>query len=585
MTDTTSPEKEPDRPEAAEGGAAKDADANDASSANDAKALPVEPTTDRAEEKAPAAPAPTTRNDAAKADEALRRRAALPARIAYPLALFSGVLYFLGFPGIDIWPISLIALVPLILALKGQPARRAMGLGWTAGMGMTMCGFYWLLNMLQVFSGFPTVVCVLFMTILCGYQSGRIALAGWLYGRAEARGWPAPIVFALAFAASELVYPLLFPWYFGASVHNFLPLLQVAELGGPILVGLVLVAFNLAVAELIQARREGRPIHRVLVGVGIAAPIVAAIFGYIRLGSVKEAMAAAQPIKVGIVQGNQALFNRTNALAVHRRRTQELKQKGAELIVWSEAAVPKPLAEPKFKEEVRAAITRDLGVPTIVGTVLRRPVEGGAPRGLRRAQYFNTALLAEKDGSILGRYDKQFLLAFGEYLPLGDRFPILYDWSPNSGQFTPGSTIEPFVWGDHRISALICYEDIIPSFVNKIVRHADPDLLVNLTNDAWFGDSTEPWIHLALAKLRAVEHRRFLIRATNSGVSAIIDATGGVVTHGGTFREEVLMGEARFMRATTGYKVLGDYPWYLATAAIVVMALWTRPKRRPDPKP
>jgi apolipoprotein N-acyltransferase len=562
MTETNSPDKEPENeaPADAEGAAAKVSSEEAAATEDAPKAAP--------------------KADAAKDYEDLRKRAPLPGRIAYPLALLSGVLYFLGFPGIDFWPISLVALVPLIIALKGQPARRATGLGWTAGMGMTMCGFYWLLEMLKVFSGFPTLVCVLFMTILCGYQSGRIALAGWLYGRAEVRGWPAPVIFALAFAASELVYPLLFPWYFGASVHNFLPLLQVAELGGPILVGLVLVATNLAVAELVIARREGRPIHRVLVGVGVAAPIIAALFGYIRLASVREAMAAAKPIKVGIVQGNQALFNRANALAVHKRRTLELKQKGAELIVWSEAAVPKPLAEPKYKDEVRAAITRDLGVPTIVGTVLRRPVEGGAPRGIKRSQYFNTALLAEKDGSILGRYDKQFLLAFGEYLPLGDRFPILYEWSPNSGQFTPGSTIEPFVWGEHRISALICYEDIIPSFVNKIVRHADPDLLVNLTNDAWFGDSTEPWIHLALAKLRAVEHRRFLIRATNSGVSAIIDATGGVVTHGGTFREEVLMGEARFMRATTGYKMLGDYPWYAATAAILVMAIWSRPKRR-----
>lgn len=559
MSDTTSPENKPE----------------------------TEPEAKTEGEKAAPAEVAAPKDDAAKTsiDEALLRRAALPARVAYPLALLSGLLYFLGFPGMDIWPISLIALVPLIVALKGQPARRATALGWVAGMGMTMSGFYWLLEMLKVFSGFPTPLCVLFMTILCGYQSGRIAVAGWLYGRAEARGWPAPVVFALAFAASELVYPLLFPWYFGASVHNFLPLLQGAELGGPILVGLVLVASNLAVAELVMARREGRAIDRKLVGIGLAIPAVAALVGWLRLQSVRGSMAAATPVKVGIVQGNQALFNRTNALAVHKKLTNELKQRGAELIVWSEAAVPRPLSEPKYKDEVRAAITRDLGVPTIVGTVLRKPIESGAPRGIRRSQFFNTALLAEKDGAILGRYDKQYLLAFGEYLPLGDRFPILYEWSPNSGQFTPGSMIEPFVWGEHRISALICYEDIIPAFVNKIVRHADPDLLVNLTNDAWFGDSTEPWIHLALAKLRAVEHRRFLIRATNSGVSAIIDATGGVVVHGGTFREETLLGEARYMRATTGYKVLGDIPWYIATAAIGVMAVWSRPRRRPEPAP
>src|SRR5262249_22728692 len=92
-----------------------------------------------------------------------------------------------------------------------------------------------------------------------------------------------------------------------------------------------------------------------------------------------------------------------------------------------------------------------------------------------------------------------------------------------------------------------------------------------LTNDSWFGDSTEPWIHLALAKLRAVEHRRYLIRATNSGVSAIVDANGEVVTNGKTFDEEALTGEARFMRSTTPYELIGDVPWYLA--ALVVFAM------------
>lgn len=514
----------------------------------------------------------------------LRRKAALPARIAYPLALLSGFLYFLGFPGIDIWPISLIALVPLIIALKGQPVRRATGLGWMAGMGMTMFGFYWLLEMLKVFSGFPLPICFLFMLILCGYQSGRIALCGWFYGRAEARGWPSSLVFALGFAASELLYPLLFPWYFGASVHNALPLLQSADIGGPILVGLVLVAANLGIAEIIIALRQKRPIYRPIVAVGAALPLLAAIYGFVRMRSIDLVMANAKAVKIGIAQGNQALFHRQSALAVHKKLSATLKDQGAELVVWSEAAVPRPLLEPKYKEEARSVITRDLGIPTIIGGVLRRQVEGGAPRGLKRFQYFNTAMLADREGDILGRYDKQYLLAFGEYLPLGDRFPILYEWSPNSGQFTPGTSIEPFIWGEHRITALICYEDILPSFVNKIVRYADPDLIVNLTNDAWFGDSTEPWIHLALAKLRAVEHRRFLVRATNSGVSAIIDAKGGVVVHGGTFREETLIGEGRFMRANTLYKTLGDMPWYLASIIIVVMSMWTRPKNFLKPK-
>src|SRR5271170_3179665 len=121
--------------------------------------------------------------------------APLPARVAYPLAVLCGFLYFLAFPGMNLWPLAFVAIAPLIVALRGQAPRRALGLGWAAGFTMTMCGFYWLLKMLQVFSGFGTPLCLVFMAILCGYQAGRIGLAGWLYGRAEARGWPAAPAF------------------------------------------------------------------------------------------------------------------------------------------------------------------------------------------------------------------------------------------------------------------------------------------------------------------------------------------------------------------------------------------------------
>jgi apolipoprotein N-acyltransferase len=498
---------------------------------------------------------------------------ALPARVAYPLALLCGVLYFLAFPGIDLWPLAFVALAPLVVALRGQTPRRAMGLGWTAGFTMTMCGFYWLLEMLKVFSGFGDALCFVFMAILCGYQAGRIALCGWLYGRAEARGWPAAPVFALAFVASELVYPLLFPWYYGATVHNAVLFLQTADLGGPYLVALVLVAANLGVAELVLARLDGRAVARRVLAVAVAVPAIAALYGYVRLLSVDAAARDAEPVKFGIVQGNQPLLGKSHALQVHLGRTQELKKAGVDLVVWSEGASGMANRidnhEPPDYGDVRRVITNRLGVPTIVGGLLAKK-DGDSYR------YFNTALLAQKDGSILGRYDKQYLLAFGEYIPFGDTFPALYEMSPHSSRFSSGTSLEPLPFGKHRISTLICYEDILPGFVNRMVRHADPDLLVNLTNDAWFGDSTEPWIHLALAKLRAVEHRRYLVRATNSGVSAIVDAVGRVVAHGGTFHEESVIGDAKFMRSRTGYEILGDVPWYLATLAALGMAFVRR---------
>jgi apolipoprotein N-acyltransferase len=475
----------------------------------------------------------------------------------------------------NLWPLAFVAIAPLIVALRGQTARRALGLGWTAGFTMTMCGFYWLLTMLKVFSGFPLPLCALFMAILCAYQAGRIALCGWLFGRAEARGWPAYPAFAVAFVASELVFPLLFPWYYGATVHNAPVLLQTADLGGPYLVALVLLAANIGVAELITARIERRAPERRPRIVAVAVPVLAIAYGYPRLRAVDAQAAAAEPVKIGIVQGNSPLIGRHDALSVHLRRTQELKNAGVDLVVWSEGGSGRADRETADYREVRRSITNRLGVRTIVGTLLAR-VEGN-----QRPLYFNTALMADPDGSVKGRYDKEFLLAFGEYLPFGETFPVLYQWSPNSGHFSTGTSLEPLPYGDHKISALICYEDILPGFVNAMVQHADPDLLVNLTNDTWFGDSTEPWIHLALAKLRAVEHRRYLVRATNSGVSAIVDPVGRVALHGHTAVEETLIGVAKFMRAKTVYEILGDWPWRVVAVAAAAMAFLRREQLLP----
>jgi apolipoprotein N-acyltransferase len=187
--------------------------------------------------------------------------------------------------------------------------------------------------------------------------------------------------------------------------------------------------------------------------------------------------------------------------------------------------------------------------------------------------------MSNAQGDVVGRYDKQALLAFGEYLPLGETFPILYEWSPNTGAFTPGKSFESLPLGERKVSAHICYEDVLPSFVNTLVRQGDADLLVNLTNDAWYGDTTEPWIHLALATFRAIEHRRFLVRSTNSGVSAFIDPGGRVLSHTQPFEKTTLSHEVAYLHPErTPYELYGDVPWW--TCAVVLGFLCLRPRRQ-----
>jgi apolipoprotein N-acyltransferase len=185
---------------------------------------------------------------------------------------------------------------------------------------------------------------------------------------------------------------------------------------------------------------------------------------------------------------------------------------------------------------------------------------------------------------VVGRFDKQKLVLFSESMPFGEELPVLYELSPNSGKFVPGKRYDPLTFGEHQIATIICYEDIIPSFVNRIVNNGNPDLIANLTNDAWFGDTTEPWIHLALSTMRAIEHRRYFVRSTNSGVSAIIDPVGRVVKHTGTFTQEAFAAEIAWLRPRTVYESLGDIPWWLASVAALALSFWPL-RLRPGPSP
>lgn len=535
---------------------------------------------------------------AASASAASNTSALVRGRLAEAGAILAGLLYFVAFAGVDVWPLTFVCLVPLYVSLIGQTPERATWLGFLTGLAMNLGGFYWLVGMLKTFSGFPTPLCLLFTIIICAYQGSRFALMGWLFGRATKRGWPAPAVFAAAFVASELVYPLLFPWYYAATVHKVPVLMQLADVGGPILVGLVLVAANLAVAEPLRAylarardghvvageaseQRLSQLVDRRVIGVGVLSMLITLVYGAARISMVNGRIEKAEPAKVGYVQGNMGLMAKRQdpgeGLRRHRALTSELRDKGVDFVVWSETSATFPTREDHAMKNhgFRDHFAASLGVPAIFGAVLFT----AGPDGRR---YFNTAVSTDIKGEIRGRYDKQFLLAFGEYLPFGEQFPILYKWSPHSGRFTPGKSLEPVIIDvkgtEHKASVLICYEDILPSFTNSAVRHADPELLVNMTNDAWFGDTTEPWQHLALAKFRAIEHRRYLVRSTNSGVSAVIDPLGGIVpgTLSNTFQTEAREGVIRWMRGTTVYELIGDSLWWLTTLAIGVAAFRRR---------
>ncbi|MEZ4447325.1 MAG: apolipoprotein N-acyltransferase [Polyangiaceae bacterium] len=242
----------------------------------------------------------------------------------------------------------------------------------------------------------------------------------------------------------------------------------------------------------------------------------------------------------------------------------------------SEAAIPALAWEQNYRELVPKKATKDLAVPTVVDGIFLpkdHPLKFSAT---------NSAVMTDATGAVTGRYDKHHLLMSAS-TAARRALPALPWAQPQLRNFMAGKTIEALPLGDHRLALSICYEDILPGYFNDVVRATDPDLLLNITNDAWFLDTTEPWIHFALAKLRSVEQRRYLVRATNSGLSGIVDATGAVVVHGGTFVAEDIVGEARYMHGRTVYRVLGDKPWWALAAVMLALCFLRRPEPTTSP--
>lgn len=493
------------------------------------------------------------------------------------LSALSGVFYFTSFAGFDVWPLAFIVFVPHLFAVEraGTTNRRTFLLGLTFGVVTNAGGYYWLVGMLGDFSGFPWPVCVAIASLLWIYQGALLGVFSLVWKWLRDRGWPSVVAVPVAFAAVEWLYPILFHSYFGATMHTVPVAMQVADLGGPILVSAVVAMVSGILDDLRRARMARQPLPLREVAAGLAIVGAALGYGAYRIHEVETRMASAPEVRVGMIQANMELdlkrMDPAEGLTRHLDQSIELEAKEhPDLIVWPESAYM--YFVPEEQQNLKDYVSGRLTTPLLFGGLAQRRGKDGRPR------FFNTAFLLDKHGQVLGNYDKAFLMPFGEYIPFGEQFPSLYKLSPHTGQFVQGSKHVGLNLDGHIIAPNICYEDLIPGFVRQAINETHPELIINMSNDAWFGNTTEPWEHLALAKFRAVEHHLYLLRVTNSGVTATVDPVGRVTTVGGVFKRESLITTAKYMKGSTVYQTVGDWPGWVS--ALVVLAVWVLARRR-----
>ena len=442
-------------------------------------------------------------------------------------AFLSGILAAAALPPILALP-ALLAFAVLLLLLRRTPSRLgAFAVGWAFGFGWFLAGLYWIAIAFYADAekfGALAVPAVLLLTAFLALLPGLACLAvGW-------RRWTSVRAQALALAAAWIVAELArgslglqFPWNPVAIVWTGLPaMMQAVAWIGQWGLGLVTVAAAMLFAATVDGHGARRWIYP---GVGVA--VLAVLFGAGAYRLTAGHGLPDQPARLRIVQANIAQDLKWDSARraewLHRHLELTVRPEPAEpkAVIWPETAVPYQLE--------RDAVARDAvaGVAPSGGYVLA----GGNRYDLDRdPPTANNSLFAvDGEGHLVGRYDKVDLVPFGEFLPFRPLLSLIglrkvtegtLDFVPGPGRSTialPG--LPPF-------SPLICYEAVFPTDAAPLQPR--PDWLLNITNDAWFGQSSGPYQHLAMARLRAIEEGLPLIRAANTGISAVVDPFGRV---------------------------------------------------------
>jgi apolipoprotein N-acyltransferase len=482
----------------------------------------------------------------------------------------------LAFPATDWSGAAWVALAPLMTVALMRRPRAALALGWFGGFLFFLILLRWLNFTFRVYSAIPWPLAWLPTALLaayCGLYVGLFAGAlSWIGARRSAL--VAIVAAPFVWVTAEWLRGWLlggFPWgSLGYSQYRQLAVIQIAELGGVQAVSFVVVAVNAAlVAAVVLSLR------RALGALVVAGLLVGAtlVFGDARL---EEIGASPETASVAVVQPSIAQplkwdpdFAATT-LQIYFELTRQAGRSRPDLIVWPETSTPTILRRDAGLLTALGRLSRDVGAPLLVGSV---DAEGAAP-----PTYRNTAFLLDERG-IVNRYDKIHLVPFGEYVPLSGVIGFVRGWAEFIADLEPGSRSVVFSGPPAPFGTVICYEGIFPALVRRFVRDG-ARFMVNMTNDGWFGQTDGPLQHLGMYPFRAVEHRVAVVRAANTGISALIAPTGAITRSLPLFVRGTLERRVPLREGETLYTRFGDWLAYLALAVSAVPLAGPRPWAR-----
>ncbi|HEX8924523.1 MAG TPA: apolipoprotein N-acyltransferase [Terriglobales bacterium] len=512
---------------------------------------------------------------------------------AWLLALSSGLLQVLVFPRPNFSFLCWVCIAPLIYAILRAreadaaqlltdetfsylvPARIGQGflLGWVSGTVFYAGTCYWVFNVMFLHGGLPRPISAALLvafSLYVGLHHGVFgALLAWAAKSRAGFNRKTLVLAPFLWVAVELLraYVVSFPWdLLGTAQVDNVPLARIASVTGVYGISFEIALVNSAFAAAFLVRKQRRRNM-------LFAALVAAV------GLQSTAIIHPEPLptdsEVTLVQQNVPLEMDWNAQN-YRALLDELGQmsrvphegRNPGLIVWPESPAPFFLNDRVFLDSV-AQIARRENAYVIAGTLGVRAKEQGASGN----EVYNSAAMVTPEGNLASRYDKVHLVPFGEYMPYANLLSFAQSLTHEVGTFLRGSDRAPLQMGRHKVGVFICYEAVFPGEV-RVFADRGADVFVNISNDGWFGESGAPGQHLNMARMRAIENQRWLLRSTNTGITAVIDPYGRVVASVPRNQRVALTAAYGMQSETTLYTRFGD--WFPILCAIISLVglLW-----------
>ena len=525
--------------------------------------------------------------------------------VKYFPALASGLFLTLSFPDTGISWLIFISLMPLLISIHSMTGKEAFYAGFITGVFHFLTLLYWIVPTIAVYGGLNQILSISVLLLLSFYLSLYPALFALILKKLGFKDFCRkktiltsltrtgritlsflPILAACLWSGLEFIrtYALTgFGWgILGYSQYNNLVFIQLADLTGVYGISFLIVLINCTFALLwINFKQKVKTLYMIPVICTIVLTAGCCIYGGIRIQSIGNQITEAEKTKTAIIQGNikqnlkwSAEFKQ-NTIEKYIQLTKSQTTHKPDLVVWPETALPFYY---RFDRRLSAHVDSCIKLSK-TDFLIGSPAFEHDTKDIR---YYNRAYMLDRTANITGTYDKHHLVPFGEYVPFGNYLTFLGKLTAQAGNFSPGrQPFMPLEFNSHHLTAkgktgvLICFEILFPAIASKFVKNG-AHILTTITNDAWFGYSSAAMQHFSIAVFRAVENRRTVIRAANTGVSGFIDPVGTVIKATPLFTDIAITHNVPVLTGISFYTKYGDLFAISSILAICIVFMLKR---------